>query len=129
VRAVKGGYSGELADAPARTNARLYTDDNPLAAPGFDAKVKLLQDIDAYARGKDERVRQVSASVAASWQIVEIVRPDGEIYRDIRPLVRVNVSVVVGQGESPGIREATAFGGRRGLCAFHRGRCVARRRR
>src|SRR5712672_3388321 len=48
VRAVKGGYSGHVADAPARTNRRLYTDDNPLAAPGFDAKVKLLQEIDAY---------------------------------------------------------------------------------
>ncbi len=45
VRAVKGGYSGHAADAPVRTNARLYTDDNPLAAPAFDAKVKLLQDV------------------------------------------------------------------------------------
>jgi TldD protein len=117
VRAVKGGYSGELAHAPARTNARLYTDDNPLAAPGFDAKVKLLQDIDAYARGKDERVRQVSASVAASWQIVEIVRPDGEIYRDIRPLVRVNVSVVVGQGDRQE-SGSHGFGGREGYARF-----------
>ena len=117
VRAVKGGYSGELADAPARTNARLYTDDNPLAVPGFDAKVKLLQDIDAYARGKDERVRQVSASVAASWQIVEIVRPDGEIYRDIRPLVRVNVSVVVGQGDRQE-SGSHGFGGREGYARF-----------
>jgi TldD protein len=117
VRAVKGGYSGELAEAPARTNVRLYTDDNPLAAPGFDAKVKLLQDIDAYARGKDERVRQVSASVAASWQIVEILRPDGQIYRDIRPLVRVNVSVMVGEGD----RQETGshgFGGREGYARF-----------
>jgi TldD protein len=117
VRAVKGGYSGEFADAPARTNARLYTDDNPLAAPGFDAKVKLLQDIDAYARGKDERVRQVSASVAASWQIVEIMRPDGEIYRDIRPLVRVNVSVVVGQGDRQE-SGSHGYGGREGYARF-----------
>jgi TldD protein len=117
VRAVKGGYSGEFADAPARTNARLYTDDNPLAAPGFDAKVKLLQDIDGYARGKDERVRQVSASVAASWQIVEIMRPDGEIYRDIRPLVRVNVSVVVGQGDRQE-SGSHGYGGREGYARF-----------
>jgi TldD protein len=99
VRAVKGGHSGSFADAPARTNVKLYADDNPLAAPGFDAKVKLLETIDAYARGKDERVRQVSASVAASWQVVEILRPDGQTYRDIRPLVRINVSVVAGQGD------------------------------
>src|SRR3979411_1506788 len=48
VRAVKGGYSGRIADGPGRTNRRLYTDDNPLASLGFEAKVKLLQDIDAY---------------------------------------------------------------------------------
>jgi TldD protein len=117
VRAVKGGYSGRVAEAPARTNARLYTDENPLADPGFEAKVKLLQEIDAYARGKDARIRQVSASVAASWQIVEILRPDGEIYRDIRPLVRVNVSVVAGQGD----RQETGshgYGGREGYQRF-----------
>src|SRR5580704_4798824 len=68
VRAVKGGYSGRIAEGPARSNARLYGDDNPLASLSFEAKVKLLQDIDAYARAKDPRVRQVSASVAASWQ-------------------------------------------------------------
>jgi TldD protein len=99
VRAVKGGYSGRVAEGPARTNARLYTDDNPLASLAFEAKVKLLQDIDAYARGKDPRVRQVSASVAASWQVIEILRPDGATYRDVRPLVRVNVSIVSGEGD------------------------------
>jgi TldD protein len=81
-----------------RSNVKLYTDENPLDAPGFEAKVKLLAEIDAYTRAKDPRVRQVSASIAASWQVVEILRPDGEIYRDIRPLVRVNVSVVAGDG-------------------------------
>src|SRR6202040_3477309 len=64
VRAVKGGYSGHAAQAPGRTNRRLYTDDNPLGAPSFEAKVKLLEQIDAYARHKDARVRQVTASVA-----------------------------------------------------------------
>src|SRR6266567_8819400 len=49
VRAVKGGYSGRIADGPARTNRSLYTDDNPLASLGSGAKVKLLQDIDASA--------------------------------------------------------------------------------
>src|SRR6201989_181014 len=87
VRAVKGGHTGKYADAPGRTNRKLYADDNPLGQPAFDAKVKLLEEIDAYARAKDPRVRQVSASIAATWQVVEIVRADGEIYRDIRPLV------------------------------------------
>jgi TldD protein len=99
VRAVKGGYSGTYAEAPGRTNRKLYGDDNPLAAPGFDAKVKLLADIDAYARARDPRVRQVSASLGANWQVMEILRADGETYRDIRPLVRLSVTVVVGDGD------------------------------
>jgi TldD protein len=99
VRAVKGGYCGHIADGPARTNVRLYTDDNPLASLGFEAKVRLLEEMNAYARDKDARVRQVSASLAATWQMIEILRPDGEIYRDVRPMVRVNVSVVAGDGD------------------------------
>ncbi|HZP75345.1 MAG TPA: metalloprotease TldD [Pseudolabrys sp.] len=117
VRAVKGGYSGHYAKAPGRTNRRLYSDDNPLDAPGFETKVKLLEELDAYARAKDPQVRQVSASVAATWQVVEILRADGEIYRDIRPLVRLNVSIVAGDGD----RQETGshgYGGREGYARF-----------
>jgi TldD protein len=117
VRAVKGGHSGSYAEAPGRTNVKLYGDDNPLGEPAFEAKVKLLEEIDAYARAKDPRVRQVSASVAATWQVVEILRPDGETYRDVRPLVRLNVSVVTGEGD----RQETGshgFGGREGYGRF-----------
>lgn len=117
VRAVKGGYTGHYADAPARTNVKLYSDDNPLDAPGFEAKVKLLQEIDAYARAKDPRVRQVSVSLGASWQVVEILRADGEVYRDVRPLVRLNVSIVAGDGT----RQETGsngYGGREGYDRF-----------
>ncbi len=99
VRAVKGGHNGTYAEAPGRTNRKLYSDDNPLGTPAFDAKVKLLESIDTYARSKDARVRQLTASVAATWQVVEILRADGETYRDIRPLVRLNVSVVAGDGD------------------------------
>ena len=99
VRAVKGGYSGSYAAAPSRTNRKLYGDENPLGTPSFEDKVKLLETIDAYARAKDPRVRQVTASIAATWQVVEILRADGETYRDIRPLVRLNVSVVAGDGD------------------------------
>ena len=56
VRAVKGGYSGHAAQGPVRTNVRLYTDESPLGSPAFEAKVKLLEEIDAYARAKDPRV-------------------------------------------------------------------------
>ncbi len=66
-------------------------------APPFDTKVTLLQEIDAYARAADPRVVQVSASLAGSWQAVQIMRADGKRVADIRPLVRINVSVVVEQ--------------------------------
>jgi TldD protein len=99
VQAVKRGYTGAYADPPRGTNVALYGAENPLASPNFAEKVELLEQIDAYARGKDERVRQVTASLAGSWQSVEILRADGTLVRDIRPLVRVNVSVVAGDGD------------------------------
>jgi TldD protein len=95
VRAVKEGHTGSIALPPPGTNNMLYTDDNPLAAVAFATKARLLADIDAYARAKDPRVRQVSASLLGQWQAVQIVRADGARYADIRPLVRLNVSVVV----------------------------------
>jgi TldD protein len=99
VKAVRTGHGGSLAAPPAGTNRRLYSDANPLAAVPFEAKVKLLADIDAYARAKDPRVRQVMASVAGEWRAVRILRGDGAGMADIRPLVRLNVSVVVGDGD------------------------------
>ncbi|MEI8147052.1 MAG: metalloprotease TldD [Alphaproteobacteria bacterium] len=117
VRAVAGGYSGTFAAGPTRSNVKLYGDDNPLADPSFAEKVKLLESIDTYARSKNPKVRQVTASLAGSWQVVEILRPDGELHRDVRPLVRLNVSVVVGDGD----RQETGshgFGGRAGYAGF-----------
>ena len=96
---MKGGHSGVLAEPPQRTNRHLYGEENPILAPSFEAKAKLLTEIDAYLRGRDPRVRQVTASLASSWQHVEIVRADGQAVRDVRPLVRMNVAVVVGDGD------------------------------
>jgi TldD protein len=117
VRAVKGGYSGDYAGPPPRSNVKLYSEESPLASPAFEAKARLLETIDAYARAKDPRVRQVSVSLGASWQAIEIVRGDGETYRDIRPLVRVNVSVVVGDGDRQEVGSA-GYGGREGYERF-----------
>ncbi len=108
VRAVARGHGGVAAGGPARTNIKLYTDIDPLGSAGFETKVKVLEDINAYARSKDSRVRQVSCSLFGEWQQVEILRPDGEAYRDIRPLVRINVSVVV---EQDGRQESGVYGG------------------
>ncbi len=105
VRAVSHGYSGTAAAAPARSNVKLYTDIDPLETAGFEKKVKLLEEMNAYARGKDSRVRQVSASLSGEWQRIEILRAGGEQYTDIRPLVRLNVSVVV---EENGRRDPAA---------------------
>ncbi|RMF11729.1 MAG: metalloprotease TldD [Alphaproteobacteria bacterium] len=99
VQAVRSGASGTMSVAPERTNRHLYGDQDPVAQTDFARKVKLLQDIDAYARSKDDRVRQVSCSLSAEWKVVEILRAGGHRVRDIRPLVRLNVSVVVGDGE------------------------------
>ena len=99
VTAVSGGHSGTYTEPPRKTNVKLYGTDNPLLEPNFETKVALLTEIDAYARQLDPAVRQVSVSLAASHQIVEIVRADGEIAKDVRPLVRLNVSIVAGEGD------------------------------
>ncbi len=99
VSAIRTGQSGTMAVAPPRTNRKIYTEADPLGGIAFDAKVRLLSDIDAYARSRDDRVQQVSASLMGSWKAVEIIRAGGERLRDIRPLVRLNVSVVMADGE------------------------------
>ncbi|MBB3659526.1 TldD protein [Rhizobium sp. BK650] len=99
IGAVTRGYSGTYAAAPQRTNRKLYTDENPIGTPTFEEKVKVLTDIDAYLRGKNDKVRQVTASVAASWQVVDILRADGHRVQDIRPMTRINISVMVGEGD------------------------------
>ncbi|MEA1014211.1 metalloprotease TldD [Sphingosinicella sp. LY1275] len=92
---------------PRRTNATLYTDTDPLSAIPFARKVALCQQIDAAARARDPRVQQVSVSLAGSWSVIDIVRPDGFVAHDVRPLVRLNVQIVV---EQNGRRE-TGFHG------------------
>ncbi len=99
VRAVRAGHDGTVTGAPQLTNQSLYTDINPIPGLAFPDKARLLQDIDTYARSRDPQVRQVSASLSASWQAVQILRAGGERVADIRPLVRLNVAVVVGDGD------------------------------
>jgi TldD protein len=98
---------GERPAPPPRSNRHLYTDASPLDAVPFAAKVALLEKIDAAARARDPRIVQATANLTASWSAIEIVRPDGFVARDIRPLVRLNVSVVA---EANGRRETGSFG-------------------
>jgi TldD protein len=113
----KRGYSGEAAEAPRATNARLYSEDNPLDSPSFADKVALLQEIDAWARARDPRVVQVMASLAGERRTVEILRADGRLIRDVRPLARINVQVTV-EGEGRRENGYTGSGGRAGFEAW-----------
>jgi TldD protein len=99
--------SGTRPAPPARTNRHLYTDADPLDLVPFAEKVNLCQTIDAAARARDPRVAQVSVALMGSWSVVEIVRADGFLATDVRPLVRLNVSIVV---EANGRRETGSFG-------------------
>jgi TldD protein len=98
VKAVRSGRGGKVDESPRGTNRLLYADDNPIDGVPFARKVELLQEIDAYVRAKEPKARQVSISLAGSWQVVEIIRTGGWRAADVRPLVRLNVSVVCADG-------------------------------
>ena len=106
VASVRAGRSGTVAERPRATNSRLYSDLNPLTE-GFTGRTETLAAIDAYARGRDPRVKQVMASLMGEWQAVQIIRADGVRVADLRPLVRINVAVVV---EQDGRRESGSHG-------------------
>ena len=96
-----------MAAAPRQNNRHLYTDGDPMGLIPFADKVALCQQIDAAARARDPRVCQVTVGLSASWSVVEIVRADGFVATDVRPLVRLNVSIVA---EENGRRESGFFG-------------------
>ncbi len=103
-----GDGGGVMAPPPKGTNTRLYTDADPIAGASFPVKLETLREIDAFARDLDPRVVQVTATIAASLQEVFILRPEGGITSDVRPMTRVNVSVIV---EENGRRESGTAGG------------------
>jgi TldD protein len=107
-RLAVGDGGGTLAAGPKGTNVKLYSDVDPVAEATFPAKIDLLRQIDAFARNLDPRVVQVSASLGASLQEVVILRPEGTVVTDIRPMSRINISVIVEDG---GRRESGGMGG------------------
>ena len=108
VRAVQAGRSGVMSEAPVGTNRHLYNDANPLLGKNFAEKIQLLQQIDHYVRARDPRVAQVSVSLGGNWQAIQVMRAGGWRTSDIRPLVRLNVSVVARDGDR---MEAGGHGG------------------
>ena len=103
-----GDGGGTWADAPTPTNRTLYSDADPMKDAAFSVKIDTLREIDAFTRDLDPRVVQVSASMGASLQEVHILRPDGGLVSDTRPMTRLNVSVIV---ETNGRRESGSSGG------------------
>ncbi|OYV58096.1 MAG: metalloprotease TldD, partial [Acidocella sp. 21-58-7] len=107
IRAAKASEQAMVAAGPAGASAPLYAGLNPLAEMPFATRAALLSEIDAYARAADSRVTQVMASIMGEWQVVEILRADGSRTADLRPLVRLNVAVVM---EENGRRESGSYG-------------------
>ena len=103
-----GSGGSKLSNAPTPTNQRLYSDIDPISDAEFSVKIETLKEIDSFAREYNNKVVQVSASLVASLQEVEILRPEGTLVRDIRPMARLNISVTV---EKDGRRESGSAGG------------------
>lgn len=121
VRAVLQGYHGNnnisadamvMAAPPAKTNHQLYGHDNPIEIMPFLPKVNLLKEMDSYARAKDSRVKQFSGSLAMNWQAIMIMRADGQILTDIRPLVRVHMAVMMEDEKGRKETGGSGYGGR-----------------
>ena len=87
---------------------RLYSADDPLASLTAQDKIQLLQQLDGQARKLDPRVQQVFVSLAGVYEVVLVAATDGTLAADVRPLVRLNVSVIV---EQQGRREQGSCGG------------------
>ncbi len=111
---ILSGHSGSPTPAPKAGGAALYVGENPLDGTEFIDKIKLLEDINAYARAKDNRVRQVSIGLSGEWQVVSIIRPNCAPLYDIRPLVRLDVSIVAGEGD----RQESGHCGRGGRAGY-----------
>ena len=86
----------------------LYLPNDPLASLDATAKVQLLERVEKMARAKDPRVVQVMAGLAGEYDVVLVLRSDGVLAADIRPLVRVSVTVIA---EQNGRRETGSAGG------------------
>ncbi len=110
-RAIADAGSGgrrKMAIEAGKVGKRLYHRADPLDSLGDTAKVKLLERLESFARAEDPRVTQVMAHVAGSWEVILVARSDGHLAADVRPLVRVSITVIM---EDNGRREQGSAGG------------------
>jgi TldD protein len=118
------GSDKQVAVWKKQTSPALYSSENPILALSVEDKLSLLREADAAARAADSRVKQVTVSLAGELDTVLIAASDGTFANDIRPLIRMNVSVIV---ESDGRRErGSAGGGRRMDYRYFRDNDLAR---
>ncbi len=104
----RGNQEGQVQAWKANTGNQLYMPDNPLDSITEADKVNLLRSLDALARRQDDRIKQVMASIAGTHEIILVANSDGSMAADVRPLVRLNVSVIV---EDKGRLEQGSAGG------------------
>ena len=104
----RSGVSAPPVNWSSQTRPSLYSAADPLLSLADEDKVSLLQEVEVAARSCDPRVSQVMASLAAVHDIVLVARSDGQMVADVRPLVRLNVTVIV---EQNGRREQGSYGG------------------
>jgi len=102
------GTSGTLPALGRRSTPALYSAHDPIASLADAEKVRLLERLEGFARAEDGRVTQVMASVSGSWEVVMVARSDGHLAADVRPLVRVSLTVIL---EENGRREQGSAGG------------------
>ncbi|MBB1485731.1 metalloprotease TldD [Oceanospirillum sediminis] len=104
---VRQGESRSVQAMKKTTFSPLYQADNPILALSADEKLAILQQADAIARAADSRVKEVTASLSGNFEQVMVMASDGTLAADIRPLVRINVSVIA---EQNGRRERGSAG-------------------
>ena len=120
VRSISAASKSARVKTPTRkiaSSRSLYNDLDPIATLGSTAKVKLLEKVEKFAKAKDPRIVQVMAGLASEYDVVMVARADGTLAADVRPLVRLSVTVIA---EQKGRREVGSGGGggRFGLAYF-----------
>jgi TldD protein len=110
----RAGQRKQVRVGTAVTAPRRYDSDDPTAAGQAADRVELLRNIDAYVRSLDSRVSQVSVNLGASHDVIVVAASDGVLAGDVRPLVRLDIRVLMEEGD----RREQGFsggGGRFGL--------------
>jgi TldD protein len=124
ISAASKSANAKVAPKKVASSRSLYPPLDPITTLDSTAKVKLLEKVEQLARKKDPRIVQVMAGLASEWDVVMVARADGTLAADVRPLVRLSVTVIA---EQNGRREVGTGGGggRFGLAYFDDGRITA----